>query len=269
MTWLAESFSPSAAQYVLDDEQPGAELAPGVIIERRSLLWLPAVAALGALVRPFRAFGSDSSGRLSRGTLSWEEFLKESLPLARDLVGDESPAGQDVYLLRLAALAVRLQSAPNSRLLPFGGLDPQVEFGPSFRGKPFAIIQWRMYPRAILPGHCHPGSSVCTLGLEGEAQIRHFEVTGNAPSFDSGSRRPFHIRETRSQLIGPKRISTLSSSRDNIHYFEAGSAGARGIDITTTYTGNGNFSFIAFEPHKPVDREQGIFEAAWTGQRPK
>jgi hypothetical protein len=266
MTWTTQIES---SHHDLDEEV-GAELAPGVVIERRAILQLPIAATLAAWLgasKPLFGDQASSAAGPDRGSLGWDEFIKTSVPLARELAKDASAAGQDDYLFRLAALAVRLQSAPDTKLFAFGGLDPKVEFAPSYRGGPFAIIQWRMYSHAVLPAHCHPEASVCTLGLEGEARLRHFEVHGDAPRFDSGSSQTFKIRETRQQVIGPRRISTLSAARDNIHYFEAGSSGARGIDITTMYGGTGNFSFIAFDPHKPVDGAAGIFEAAWTGRK--
>jgi hypothetical protein len=267
MTWTIQRESP----YHDADEEVGAELAPGIVIERRAILQVPVAAAVAAWLGGSKPLFGDTSTPLANAEparLSWDEFIKTSVPLARQLATDVSSAGQDDYLFRMAALAVRLQSAPDTKLMAFGGLEPKVEFAPSYRGRPFVIIQWRMYPRAVLPAHCHPQASVCTLGLEGEACLRHFEVQSDAPAFDSGSSRSFRIRETRQQVIGPKRISTLSATRDNIHYFEAGSSGARGIDITTMYGGTGNFSFLAFEPHNPVDKETGIFEAAWTGRKP-
>jgi hypothetical protein len=267
MTWITQTeFSPHDL-----DEDVGAELAPGVVIERRAILQVPIAAAMAAWLGASKPLFGDTAGSAAvtdGGFLNWEAFLKTSVPLARGLAKDASAAGQDDYLFRLAALAVRLQSAPDTKLFAFGGLDPKVEFAPSYRGGPFAIIQWRMYPHAILPAHCHPQASVCTLGVEGEACLRHFEVHGDAPAFDSGSSRTFQIRETRRQVIGPRRVSTLSSARDNIHYFEAGSSGARGIDITTIYGGSGNFSFLAFDSRKPVDKAAGVFEAAWTGRKP-
>jgi hypothetical protein len=266
MTWTTQ---PECSHHDVNEEV-GAELAPGVVVERRAILQVPIAAALAAWLGTSKSLFADQSGPAtnSEGSLTWDAFLKQSVPVARELAKDASAAGQDDYLFRLAALAVRLQSAPDTKLFAFGGLDPKVEFAPSYRGRPFFIIQWRMYPRAILPAHCHPQASVCTLGLEGEACLRHFELRGDAPAFDSGSSRTFQIRETRQQVIGPRRVSTLSSARDNIHYFEAGSQGARGIDITTMYGGTGNFSFLAFDPHKPVDKAAGIFEAAWTGRQP-
>jgi hypothetical protein len=257
-----------------DHDRPGAELAPGVTVERRTVLWLPAAAAALALTGrplPLRASAEGAERRGAApgvGRLGWDDFVKRCRSTAAELFKDSSAPGQDAYLHALAALAVRLRVAPATRLFPFGKLDPKVEFGPSYRGTPFVIIQWRMHPRAVLPAHCHPRASVCTLGLEGEARLRNFEVEGAAPAFDSGSGESFLIRETHSQLIAPGRVNTLSAVRDNIHYFEAGPSGARGIDITTPYGGDGRFSFLAFDPERPKDGRRRLFEATWTGQKP-
>ncbi|MGA2132157.1 MAG: hypothetical protein ABSH50_07695 [Bryobacteraceae bacterium] len=235
------------------------ELAPGVTVERRSIFWAP-LALAAAVLRPARA-------ATAAAPLNWDDFIRLCPPDAAEWARDTSEIGQDAYLNRIAAWAVRLKAAPDTRLGAFAGLDPKVEFGPSFRGVPFAVIQWRMAPHAVLPAHCHPQASVCTVGMEGEARLRHFEVDGPAPAFDSGSRAPFLIRETRRQIVAPRRISTLSSTRDNIHYFEAGDAGARGLDITTAYGGDGSFSFVSFQPDKPKDAEKGLYEAVWTGMK--
>src|SRR5580698_406410 len=235
------------------------ELTPGMTIERRSLFWAP-LALAAAIVKP--AFGQEHSA-----ALDWAEFIRLCPADAAQFARDASDIGQDAYLNRIAAWAVRIKAAPDTKLGAFQGLDPKVEFGPSFRGVPFYVIQWRMAPHAILPAHCHPQASVCTVGMEGEARVRHFEVQGQAPAFDSGTNTPFLMRETRSQIVAPRRISTLSSTRDNIHYFEAGDAGARGLDITTGYGGDGSFSFVAFEPDKPKDAKKQLFEAVWTGMK--
>jgi hypothetical protein len=274
MTWTRELLQNDSARLTSDDhDQPGSELAPGVVVERRSVLWLPiAVAATTLFGRNSRLSAGEESRKQGRvdeaGRLSWDDFLKQSRSVAAELIKDTSGPGQDAYLERLAALAVRLKSAPATRMGAYGTLNPKVEFGPSYRGVPFVIIQWRMHPNAILPAHCHPGFSVCTLGLEGEARLRNFEVEGAAPAFNSGSDKTFLMRETHSQLITPGRLNTLSPVRDNIHYFEAGPAGARGIDITTGYSGDGSFSFVAFDPNRPKDARRRTFEAAWKGMNP-
>ena len=235
------------------------ELAPGVTIERRAIFWAP-LAVAAAMLRPAQAATASAP-------LEWDDFVRLCPADAAEFARDASEIGQDAYLNRIASWAVRLKAAPDTKLGAFAGLDPKVEFGPSFRGVPFFVIQWRMAPRAILPAHCHPQFSVCTLGMEGEARLRHFEVHGPAPAFDSGVKTPFLMRETRSQIVTPRRISTLSATRDNIHYFEAGDAGARGLDITTGYGGDGSFSFVAFQPDKPKDPKKQLFEAVWMGMR--
>jgi hypothetical protein len=78
-------------------------------------------------------------------------------------------------------------------------------------------------PGAILPPHCHPNASVCTVGIAGEARIRNFEIVGQAPEF--AARQAFRVRETHN---GP----------------------------------NFSFSFLELE-NKPVDAEQRLFEAVW------
>jgi hypothetical protein len=273
MTWTREILRADAGMPAPDDhEQPGAELAPGVLIERRSVFWLSAAAASVALLagRGSRLSAAERDEKRpdrerSEARIGWDDFLKKCLDVAKDFSKDASPPGQDAYLQQLAALAVRLHHAPATKLFAYGKLNPKVEFAPSFRGVPFVIVQWRMHPRAILPAHCHPRTSVCTLGLEGEARLRNFEVEGPAPAFNSGSSETFLIRETHSQIIAPGRVSTISTVRDNIHYFEAGTDGARGIDITIPYGGDGSFSFVRFTPDRPKDAARRVFEATWVG----
>ncbi len=93
------------------------------------------------------------------------------------------------------------------------------------------LNEWWPEPGAFLPPHCHPNASVCTLGLEGEARIRNFEIVGDAPDFSS--KQSFQVRETHNEIIAPGRLNTLSAFRDNIHTFQAGKQGARGLDIST------------------------------------
>src|SRR5258708_2272527 len=184
MTWVFD-----APRQNSDHDEPGTEIASGVLIERRSILWLSALTAATFLFGQSRLDAADESkGSTTPGTgpLDWDEFLKQCVPVAKEMVKDTSTQGQDAYLNRIASFAVRLRAAPNTKLFAFGKLNPKVEFNLSHKGFPFIVVQWRMHPHAILPAHCHPQSSVCTLGLEGETRLRNFEVHGAAPAFDSG-----------------------------------------------------------------------------------
>ena len=241
-----------------------AEIFPGVM-ERRyflrgSVATAAAVLALGVTPNSLLAQEpAKQTGAAEGNTLAWDTFLKESVPVAQHIIAD--PAfSVDEYLYRIASLAARLKELPNTKLYPFPGMDPRLLGAPSFRGSPFFIIQWRMEPGAVFPPHNHPNASVCTLVYEGEVRLRNFEVVGEAPEYTS--KKTFHVRETHNGIIARGRINTLSPSRDNIHYFQVGKEGARGIDISTLHGKNEGFSFLDISA-TPADSEKRIFEATW------
>jgi hypothetical protein len=242
------------------DEPHDVEVESGLFIERRRLLWLPVLAA-APLLAPGFTFAESADPR-SKVTRTWDQFTKECLPTAVELHKDASAPGQDAYLYWIASRAARLDLAnvPEARLGALEGLEPKVEFGVGFRGVPFFVVEWRMAPNAFLPPHCHPNASVCTIGIDGEAQIRNFEIAGDAPEFSSS--QEFQVRETRQGLVSNGRIITLSAKRDNIHTFQAGRKGARGIDISTYHGPNVGFSYLYIEK-KAADEESRLFAAHW------
>ena len=126
------------------------EIFPG-IYERRYFLrsssaTIAAIVALGATPKSLLAQAPiKSSGAAGVDGLAWDEFLKQSVPMAQQLIAD--PAfSVDEYLYRIGSLATRLKEIPNSALGSYKTVEPRVWFGPSFRGSPFFIIQWRMEP---------------------------------------------------------------------------------------------------------------------------
>src|SRR5499427_3171897 len=240
------------------------EVFPG-IHERRhflrgSLATLATVTALRIAPKTVLAQATaNGSGTIDSDRLGWDDFLKRAVPVAQQLIAEPS-FSVDEYLYRLGSLATRLKEIPDSKLGPYTSVDRRVWFGPSFRGTPFFIIQWRMEPGAFLPPHNHPGASVCTLTVEGELQLRNFQIVGDAP--DYSSKKTFRIRETRNEIMTSGRISTLSPARDNIHCFQVGKTAARGIDINTMHVRTAPFSFLNMDP-KPVDAELRIYEVTW------
>ena len=248
-------------------------VSPGFSETRRRMLCLPAsLAAALILERAGNGFAIDlPSGQIPTrsapnddGRLDWPAFLKQCEPIAQELHKDSSASGQEAYLHWIASMIVRARPAdvPRAKVGRFGKLEPAVSFGVFYRGKPFFIVEWQLEPGAFLPPHCHPNASVCTLGLEGEARVRNFEVVEQAPEFSS--RKTFLVRETHNEIIAAGRINTLSSKRDNIHTFRAGRNGARGIDISTLHGPDVGFSFLEIAPVSR-EAERSIFEAAWTG----
>jgi len=249
------------------------EVFPGVHERRFFLGWsLTAAAALLVLEgAPKRIFGQTAIKTVSTtgtGSLSWEAFLKQAVPVAQQLYADPT-LNVDEYLYRIGSLATRLNEIPDSKLGQYNAVDSRIWLGPSFRGaSPFYIIQWRMESGAFFPPHNHRNASVCTLGFSGEVRLRNFEIVGETPDYDS--KKTFRVRETRDETMTRGRISTLSPTRDNIHCFGAVKETARGIDINTLH-GENTFSFLNMS-EKPVDSDNRIFEATWNpelGQSPK
>ena len=259
---MAQSFDSTNAQTSNE-----IEVFPG-IRERRQFIRgsLTVAAALLALkattTRNVLAQASKPTAERATGKLAWDEFLKQAIPMAQELIGS-SEFSFDEYLYRIGSLATRLNEIPDSKLGPYTDVDRRVWFGPSFRGTPFFIIQWRMDPGAFLPPHNHPNGSVCTLSFEGEVLLRNFQIIGEAPDYTSG--KAFRVRETRRETMEAGRINTLSPIRDNIHCFQAGRVAARGIDINTVHSKPGPYSFLDMN-EKPVDSDNRIYEATWNPQ---
>ena len=205
------------------------------LIARRRLFWLPlalvAVPRRHAGAEPPRA--PNDAGSHDAGSL--DAFVAEAQPIARKLVADSSRAGQDAYLYQLAALAVRLRDVPARKLFTFR---PGVQLAPAYRGVPFFVIEWRLDAGARLPPHDHPSYSVCTVLLDGEAEVEHYE-----PAADGA-----HVRKTRASLLQPGNVDTLSAWRDNIHGFVAGPRGAHGLDVTTLHAAaDHGFHWVDFD----------------------
>lgn len=249
----------------MSSESPNElEVFPGVherrYFLRASLAAAAAVVALRATPRLFAQTPLKETVAVRAEQLAWDDFLKQAVPVAQELIAN--PAfSVDEYLYRIGSLATRLKEIPDSPLGPYKEVDPRVWFGPSFRGSPFFIIQWRMDPGALLPPHNHPNASVCTVGYEGAVRLRNFEIVGEAP--DYAFTKTFRVRETRSETMTRGRVSTLSPSRDNIHCFQVGKEGGRGIDINTMLGKMGPFRFLDIG-EKPLDPEMRTFEAAWS-----
>jgi predicted metal-dependent enzyme (double-stranded beta helix superfamily) len=221
-------------------------------ITRRHIVTAATASALVALLHP-KSLLAEATPKTS-----WEAFLAEARERGKALLA-QGDAPVDEYLYLLASLASRLENVPPTDVQPVPWLKPPVLFGMASRGAPFVVIEWKFAPDAVLPPHNHPNASVCTIGLEGEAIVESYEITGNAPPYDS--KKSFLVRRTHRQVIGPKRVSTVAPNRDNIHTFRAGGKGARGIDITSLHGKSEPFSYLKIE--QSSDLHADIFNARW------
>lgn len=239
------------------------EIAPGVTVERRSVIQLltGAAAALALPLTPRLL-----AGETARGTLTFDEFLAEANPIAGKLVADTTLAGQDRYLLTLASLAVRLADVEVPELRDSEqGVGPGTFVGFNPGGDPFTVLHWKMQPNSAIRLHAHTYGNVVTLGLEGEAMVENFEMEGD-PDFTLKTR--FSVRRTRAQLLTPGGVNLVNLKRDYIHGMTAGAKGARGLDITTKIREKEPTPYLDLA-RKPLSASGQVYEAAWVFDAPK
>ena len=234
-----------------------AEVFPGVIVERRCFLKTAAV-ALSTLSIPGIATahlaGSDER-------LTYDEFLKEIVPIAKRLVADTSFAGQQRYLLTLASCAVRLADAPVPPMRDSGqGAGPGTFLGACPGGDPFIVLHWKMEPGSVIRPHAHTYGNVLTLALDGEVRVDNFEMVG-VRDFDA--KGTFKARKAQSQILTPGQVNLVNLERGYIHGFQAGPKGGRGLDITTRIKERRENTPYLNLSKRPVEIEPGIFEASW------
>lgn len=229
------------------------EIHPGVVVERRDVL-----TTIGAL---FAAAGLPGMARAStldpaRDAFAFEDFLKEAVPIARQLVADTSMAGQDRYLYAIAAIAVRLADVPEPEMRENEG---GTAIGSNPGGDPFNVLHWRMAPGSRIHPHPHIYGNVVTLGLAGEARIHNYEIVG---ARDYDTKEGFRVRRTVEQFLTPGAVNLVNLERNYVHGFLAGPRGARGLDITTRIREKRPTPTLEID-REPFDAEASIWAARW------
>jgi hypothetical protein len=223
-------------------------------LARRSLL--AGCAALGLAPRLAGAVGA----RGDAFELTFDEFLAEAAPLARELVHDASRTGQDRYLHALAALAAALRDVPvpQMRETTAMGAAGRTFLRANECDAPFTVLHWRLEPGATIGLHPHIYGNVVTVCLAGEVRIEKYETLG-APDFDT--RAPFRVRRTQDQLLTPGNVNLVNLEHGYVHGFVAGPEGARGLDLTTRIKPKRATPALVVGP--PAEPGRALFEAAW------
>jgi hypothetical protein len=260
---------------VVEDVEQNVEVADGVVIERRSVLWLSASAVASMLVGCGSLRSQEPAGQAPKqepgrngpakqdpasangAELGFGDFLKQLLPQSRRLI-DSKGEDEEAYLLMVAAAMSQLQD-PNAPMR-----DAMRQFSKENRkeGERFPIGAMAMSLKAGrgFTHHDHLNYNGVIMGLEGEARIRNYDFQSDPPATDST--KTFQIRETRNDLILPGRFSSLGLKRENIHDLVAGKDGARVLDVFTFFEENATSRYLQVED-KPRDEEARIYDAAW------
>ena len=240
-----------------------AEVAPGVIVERRSF-FKTIGAALAVLALP--PLEAANAAEIASSDLTFPEFLALAGPIAKTLVADTSLAGQDRYLFTLASFAVRLVNVPVPEMKDSGqGAGPGtfLGFNPG-NGEPFNTLHWKMNANTAIRTHAHTYGNVVTLGIEGEGKIENYEMV-DARRFTPDT--PFAVRRTRQQWLTRGGVNLVNLERDYIHGITAGSKGARGLDITTRIRPKEYTPYLIFA--NKSNAASDVRQATWAFDPPK
>ncbi|EDM76968.1 hypothetical protein PPSIR1_13180 [Plesiocystis pacifica SIR-1] len=153
-----------------------------------------------------------------------------------------------------------------------------TSFGEGLRSGPVRVegalllVELELGPHAVVPAHNHVGYDFVSVGLSGEAQVRHYEPLAGAPAPDPDPARVdgrvFQVAEVQRVRLSPGRCSSLTRARANIHWLRAGPEGARVLDVGLHFPdpGPGPRQFSALDIYLEArDRERGIYDARWIG----
>lgn len=263
MSYFRTEHTPFATEdaCAVEDIEQNVEVADGVVVERRSVLWLSAAAVTSMLVGSgsLRSQEPDKQAPAPKQSKkpSFADFLNQLLPQARRLI-DSKGEDEEAYLMTVAAAMSRLQD-PNA---PMRNAMRQFKKENRKEGERFPIGAMAMSLKAGkgFTHHDHLNYNGVIMGLEGEVRIRNYDFQGDPPANDST--KTFQIRETRDDLILPGRFSSLGQKRENIHDLAAGKDGARVLDVFTFFAGNATSRYLQVED-KPRDQEARIYDATW------
>ena len=237
---------------------------PGVTVTRRKALkttgWM-----MGALCFSAAGRGQDA---VPKGA-GFERFTQQWLELTGELLEDGEP-DEDRYVYRLSALVAALgvdQLPPRTRT----SFEKEgMQSGPAYGAGDRFIVEFELEPGAVIQAHNHVGFDFLSVGAEGACHFRHFEPLEDPPPIRGGLREPFPLQQTRRGILTPGRMTTLTRTRDTIHWFQAGEDGAKffdfGINFKDPGAGYKEFSMLEFDP-EPLDAEQAIYEGQWVGRR--
>lgn len=136
------------------------------------------------------------------------------------------------------ALLARLDEVPPD---PFGTMSDRerallnahswtfrrVDSAPGDGSRPAVIThQIHVAPGGRIPLHDHRDFFGAIIGVEGEVEIRSYDVTAGGREA-----KEVTLRETVLTWLGPGRFSLLTRARDNVHEFRAGPKGTRVLDL--------------------------------------
>lgn len=241
----------------------GKERINGIRMTRRHTLhsaWaLPAFWALSQI--------SGASAASRRNSDSINALLQKWAERTASLVDEDEP-DEDAHLYRLCADLADVDPTgfPARTFITYD--KDGMTSGPSFARMPFIVIQFDLEPGTVIPAHNHVGWGFVSMGVQGEATVRNFEVAGAAPDPGTDLDTSFVVREVSSTVLYPGRTSSLTRTRANIHRFQAGEMGATFLDFGVKLRDPGMGPQLTSSLDidlSTLDAERRLYEAHWLG----
>lgn len=235
------------------------EVEKGVLYQRRSFIKMLTI-AIGAASLPF--VSKAKSAEFVNETPSYEQFLKDVVPIAKTLVANTTLAGQSKYLLTLASFAVQIDKMQEPKFRANGGKSGSQTYisGHPSPDAPFVVLHWKMEPNSVIRTHAHTYGNVVTLGLEGEIKIQNYEMVGEK-NFEAG--KTFKIKKTVEQILTAGKTNLVNLDENYCHGFQGGALGGQGLDITTRIKPIETTTAYLDLSKKPVDEVNGLYEGRW------
>ena len=236
------------------DHVVGEEIDPGVTITRRQIFRFGAVAGAGALLAG-TGYAREAKKGAGFGPVTLDEIVAQLRPLSKELIRADTP-NEDAYLHTIAALLARLDPHPTKAK----SMRQKIAFATHLVDRPLVIYEIKMEPGAKIELHDHRHYNGVLFGLEGEANLRNFEIASEPKG--KGKRAKFDIRESQRLELTRGRISTLSRTRDNIHEVVAGPKGARVLDVFTFFSREAQSYYLDVDK-KPHGKDKRLYRARW------
>lgn len=209
----------------------GTEIAPGVVIARRSFVF-GALASGAALLTACQSSSSTRLVRVSNNERALEDFVHALRPRARALVAAAEP-DEEAYLEYAARALARLQ-APEVGIEELEAGKWNMKSRCHFR--PIAVFEMRLAPGARLELHDHRDYNGVLSCVKGSVRCANFDIVGDvaAARAQSGD-TPFRVKRVSEQTLRPGDVSTLARAVRNLHELEAGPEGAVLYDAFTYF----------------------------------
>jgi len=271
--WSVEEI----ASHTLADHEPETEIAPGVVIHRRSILKFGIASAASIL-----GAGTLSAGQASNmlgntrqdghtkleGTasdLTVAQLVSQLHPQAKELISAGDP-NETEYLAAIQKLLARIKLEDPWKMIDTGNGSSMETY---CWMPPIVLFRLRMEPGASLNLHDHRHYNGVLLCTEGEVQCRNFEyVTSDENPLDVAAGEvpakgaDFFIRQTRNDRLVPRKLSTLTRDRDNLHTLVAGEKGCELVDLFTHFRPEARSYELDWD-ETPVDENQQLYRANW------